>query len=249
MFILLHIDHEEVYCVSLVERLAGGLIVSCQAPDGDPLDGPDMMARMAKAAELGGAVGIRADGPGDIAAIRAGVALPIIGIYKIKDENTPVYITPTFASAQAVAKAGADIIAIDGTQRPRAGATSLQGLIEQIHAELHLPVMADVSTLDEGIQAARAGADIVATTLSGYTPYSRPPQHYEPDFELIRELAGSVSVPVIAEGRFTRPEHVEMAFDAGAYAVVVGTAITRPQWIVEQFAKKAQRHGIKPLAG
>lgn len=223
--------------MTVIDRLAGGLIVSCQAPEGDPLAHPECMAAMAKAAALAGAVGIRANGPADIRAIRAAVELPIIGIYKLRAPHSPVYITPTFQSAQAVSQAGADIIAIDATQRPRPDGSTLEVLIRRIHEELGLPVMADVSTLQEGILAAQAGADIVASTLSGYTENSPAPADGEPDLDLIRDLVRSVAVPVIAEGRFHRPELAAAALDRGAHAVVVGTAITRPQWIAEQFVR------------
>ncbi|HHV53976.1 MAG TPA: N-acetylmannosamine-6-phosphate 2-epimerase [Firmicutes bacterium] len=224
----------------------GGLIVSCQAPAGDPLHDPAIMAAMARAAELGGAVGIRANGPEDIAAIRKAVGLPIIGIFKQKLEGFPVYITPTLAAARAVVEAGADIVAIDATPRRRPGGWTAPELIDAIHRELKVPVMADISTFAEGLAAARAGADLVATTLSGYTEESltgaAPLQG--PDLDLVRQLASSVSVPVICEGRVHSPADLVAALEAGAFAVVVGTAITRPQWITEQFVLASrQRKG------
>jgi N-acylglucosamine-6-phosphate 2-epimerase len=217
----------------LITNLKNGLIVSCQAPEGTPLRGAAFMAAMAKAAEVGGAVGIRANGPGDIRAIKAAVPLPIIGIYKIRLPDFEPYITPTFEAAQEIAEAGADIIAVDATLRPHPGDISATELIGRIK-ELGLPVMADISTLDEGISAAEAGADIVATTMSGYTPYSA--QSDEPDFDLITELAAAVWVPIIAEGRLSTPEQARTALDLGAHAVVIGTAITRPDKITERFA-------------
>lgn len=195
------------------------------------------MSAMAKAAEMGGAAGIRANGPEDIRAIRESVRLVIIGIYKIQLPSYPVYITPTFESAREVAKAGADIIACDATLRERP--VPFEELVKMIHNELGLKVMADVSTKEEGLRAAEVGADLVATTLSGYTPYS--PQKKGPDIALIRELARSLQLPIVGEGRFRYPWQVRKAFQEGAYAVVVGNAITNPisitRWFCEYTAK------------
>lgn len=218
----------------LISALRGRLIVSCQAPEGTPLHGSVFMAAMARAAQIGGAVGIRANGPDDIRAIRAAVSLPIIGIYKIRDPEFEPYITPTFEAAKEIAEAGADIIALDATLRPHPKNLSAAELIAQIKT-LGLPVMADISTLEEGISAAEAGADIVATTMSGYTTYSR--RSDEPDFALIRELVASIKVPVIAEGRIQTPEQARQAIDLGAHAVVVGAAITRPDVITKRYVE------------
>jgi len=218
----------------LISALRGRLIVSCQAPEGTPLHGASFMAAMARAAQIGGAVGIRANGPDDIRAIKAAVPLPIIGIYKIRDPEFEPYITPTFEAAKEIAEAGAHIIAVDATLRPHPKNLSAAELIAQIKT-LGLPVMADISTLEEGIAAADAGADIVATTMSGYTPYSR--QSDEPDFALIEELSRAVEVPIIAEGRIQTPEQARQAIDLGAHAVVVGTAITRPDVITKRYVE------------
>jgi N-acylglucosamine-6-phosphate 2-epimerase len=215
----------------LVASIRGGLIVSCQALEDEPLHGADIMARMAVAAQQGGAVGIRANSPPDIQAIRAAVPLPLIGIYK--DGDTGVYITPTFRHAQAVAEAGADIIALDATARPRPDGTSLSDIIQRIHIELGKPVLADISTPEEAEAAQAAGADMVATTLAGYTPYS--PRQDGPDYQLITDLVGRMQVPVIAEGRISTPEEALRALRCGALAVVVGGAITRPQTITARF--------------
>lgn len=218
----------------IIQQLKGGLIVSCQAPEGTPLHGSAIMAAMAKAAEVGGAVGIRANGPDDIRAIRATVRLPIIGIYKIVMPGYDTYITPTLGAAKEVAEAGADIIAVDATDRPHPKELTAAELIAEIKT-LGLPVMADISTFEEGVSAAAAGADIVATTMSGYTPYS--PQIEGPDFELIRRLSEVIRVPIIAEGKIWTPEEARHALDEGAHAVVVGTAITRPHVVTERFVK------------
>jgi N-acylglucosamine-6-phosphate 2-epimerase len=219
----------------ILDGLKGGLIVSCQAQPGSPLRDSAIMVAMAKAAEVGGAVGIRANGPEDIAAIRAAVRLPIIGILKQDLRGFDVRITPTVEAAETVVAAGADILALDATQRPHPGGLPAGELIAACRRRFGLGVliMADVSTLAEGVAAAGAGADLVGTTLSGYTPYSR--QLAGPDFELIAELAGALRVPVIAEGRIATPEDARRALELGACAVVVGAAITQPEAITRRF--------------
>jgi len=216
------------------EIIPRGLVVSCQAREGEPLFGGELMARMAKCAFLGGAVGIRANSPPDIRAIRQNVNLPIIGIYKIKTPGFDVYITPDFKAAEKIAQAGADVIALDATARNRSGGETLEYLIKRIRDKLELPVMADCSTLEEGIQAQKLGADAVATTLAGYTSYSKSTPG--PDLELIKLLAQNLSVPVVGEGRYFDPKDVASALNCGAHCVVVGTAITRPQDITARFA-------------
>lgn len=228
------VDHGNV-----VEQLHGKLIVSCQARPGSPLHSPVFMAAMARAAQLAGAGGIRADGPQDIRAIRDATSLPIIGIYKRRDLDPEVYITPRFEDAKEAWEAGAEIIATDGTGRPRPGGGTLPALIRRMHEELPgCLVMADVSTVDEGLAAERAGADIVSTTLAGFTPWSA---HLPgPDLELVSSLVGLLGVPVIAEGRFWRPEEAAEALERGAHAVVVGTAITNPGAIARRFVVAMQ---------
>lgn len=214
---------------------AGCLVVSCQARADNPLHGAIHMAAMARAAAEGGALAIRANGPDDIAAIRAAVTLPIIGILKRFEDGVPVYITPDFDSARACAAAGADIIALDATARTRRGDPPSR-LIPRIKAELGLPVFADVATVQEGVAAAGWGADYVATTLSGYTVDTEARRQNGPDLALVSALAARVEVPVVAEGRYETPAQVSRAFDHGAHAVVVGTAITNPREITRRFA-------------
>jgi N-acylglucosamine-6-phosphate 2-epimerase len=221
---------------ALLERLKGGLIVSCQALPDEPLHGAGHMAAMARAAALGGAAGIRANGPQDIAAICLAVNLPIIGIEKAVLPGWEVYITPTLECAQNVALAGANIVALDATHRPHPDRLDLPERIHRIHRETGRPVMADIATLDEGLAAEAAGADLVATTLAGYT-VDRPTQP-GPDFDLIRQLAARLGVPLIAEGRIATPQQAAQALELGAFAVVVGSAITRPQWITQQFVRR-----------
>ncbi len=218
----------------ILTRIRHGLIVSCQARPDDALYGSEMMARMAQAARDGGAVGIRANSPPDIRAIKHSVALPIIGIYKKEYPGSDVYITPTMEEIRAVADAGADIIALDATLRPRPGNQTLDDIIATARKEYDVLLMADIATLEEGVNAAESGFDIVATTLGGYTDPSRISR--EPDLELVEQLAKSVTVPVIAEGRLNTPEQAAEAIRRGAWAVVVGTAITRPHVLTRRFA-------------
>lgn len=221
---------------ALLETLRGRLIVSCQAGPDEPLHGAHIMAAMARAAEMGGAAAIRANGPDDIRAIRAAVALPVIGIYKRLYAGSDVYITPTRADAAAVARAGAHMIALDGTPRPRPGGETLPTLVDYVHGALGLPVMADVSCLEDALYAQQAGADVLATTLAGYTAHGRPALA-GPDLAFVSELAASAALPVIAEGRFHEPAQAAEALARGALAVVVGGAITRPQEITRRFAQ------------
>ena len=206
--------------------------MSCQAPRGEAMHGSRFMAQMALAARQGGAVAIRADGGADIRAIRDAAGLPIIGIRKNLYPSSPVYITPTFDEAQEAVEAGADVVALDATARPRPRGAGLGALIQRIHQELDVPVMADVSTLEEGMAALSLGADAVATTLSGYLD---TPAVTGPNLELVSRLLEAVDIPVLAEGRYHTPEEAATALDLGAYGVVVGTAITRPHRIAERF--------------
>jgi N-acylglucosamine-6-phosphate 2-epimerase len=192
---------------------------------------------MARAAKAGGAVGIRTNDPPEIRGIKAAVDLPVIGIYKKHYPGSPVYITPTLAEVRAVVAAGADIVAVQLTHQPRPDGMSNGAFVAAIRREFPgLPIMADISTLEEGLDAARLGVDLVSTTMSGYTPYS--PQREEPDLDLVGALARQVAIPVVAEGRIKCPEQAAAAIRAGAYAVVVGTAITRPQVITAWFAAR-----------
>lgn len=225
----------------VLAQVQGGLIVSCQALPDEPLHGAQIMAAMARAARQGGALGIRANSPVDIAAIRAAVVLPIIGIEKVDVPGYPVYITPTLDHAVAVAQAGADMIALDATARPRPGGVDAAVLIQQVQRTTGKPVLADVATFDEGLAAWRAGADAVSTTLAGYTAEST--SQTEPDFALLTRLAEGLPIPVIAEGRINTPQLAARALELGAFAVVVGAAITRPQWITRQFVEGMKGKG------
>jgi N-acylglucosamine-6-phosphate 2-epimerase len=167
----------------------------------------------------------------DIRAVRDVVSVPLIGLWK--DGAEGVYITPTAAHARAVAEAGAEIVAIDATDRPRPDGRPLSDTVEAVH-QLGCLVMADVSTTTEGLAAAALGADLISTTLSGYTPYS--PQQPGPDLALVADLARRLDTPVLAEGRLHTPEEARSAIESGAWAVVVGGAITAPAAIATRFA-------------
>lgn len=226
----------------ILNQLRGQLIVSCQAPEESPMHGPRYMAAFAQCVLASGAAGIRANGPADVRAIRKITDVPIIGIYKQK-EQWPVYITPTLAAAQAVVRAGANIVAVDATHRARKGDLTPEALIQQIKGELGCLVMADIDILQEGVLAAKAGADIVATTMSGYTGRGdawrgvaqRSVATLGPDLKLLRALVKRVETPVICEGRVNTPADAAAAFAAGAFAVVVGTAITNPYEMTRRF--------------
>ena len=207
-----------------LEKLRGGLIVSCQAPPGSPLADPQIIAALALTAEQNGAVGVRINTPAHIAATKQRVNVPIIGIEKVESTESDVYITPTFAVACGVAESGADIVALDATRRPRPHGENLAELIRRVQAELHRAVMADIATFDEGLYAADCGATLVATTLCSYTMETRGAPL--PAFDLIERLAARLSVPIICEGGVATPADVQRAFDCGVFAVVVGTAIT-----------------------
>ena len=216
----------------MLTSLRGGLIVSCQSYPSEPLRNPEAMCLIAQSVALGGAVGIRAQGIRDIELIHETVHLPQIGLWKVGAEG--VFITPTLEHALAVAKAGAEIVAIDGTRRPRPDGLTLAATIAAIHYRTGALVMADAGSFDDGLAAQDAGADIVGTTLSGYT--GEIPKTTGPDVGLLSRLVAALSVPIFAEGRIHTPEQARAAIEVGAYAVVVGTAITHPTSITQWFA-------------
>ena len=208
--------------------LAGGLVVSCQALDGEPLHGPVHMSAMAQAALKAGAVGIRANGAEDIRAIRALTDRPIIGIKKFPLPDGRLFITPDAASAREVVEAGASIVALDCTHLRHPDDGEMAGLIEFIQDELGIPAMADCATLADAKRADRLGAAIVATTL---VPGDSP------DFALLGEILAAVGATVIAEGHFWQPEELVRALHMGTHAVVIGAAITDPNLITARFLR------------
>jgi len=215
-----------------------GLIVSAQALDGNPFRNSEALALMAEAAELGGAVAIRANGVEDISAMRKRVTIPIIGIDKRKDSSGRTIITPDFEGAQRIYEAGASIIALDATFYPSDITENRKELIKRIHEELGIPVMADISTFEEARCAAEMGVDAVSTTLAGYVPGAlhSDDELYVPDFSLLSEIV-SAKLPckVVAEGRVWSGEDLKEAFNIGADAVVIGKAITNPMAITRYY--------------
>ena len=214
-----------------MNALRGRLIVSCQAPVDDPFSEPALLALFAQAALRGGAAAIRTEGPEAVRAIKAATHVPVIGLRKLLMPDGKIMITPTNEDARLLAAAGADIIAIDCTARGQK-----HGALERlrwIQSNLRVPVWADIATVDEAIAAAQAGADAVLSTLRGYTAETANVSAFEASF--IAELVGAVNVPVIAEGRIITIEDASAALAAGAFSVVVGTAITRPDEITRRF--------------
>ena len=197
------------------------------------------MSAIARAAELGGATGIRVEGPADIRAVKDAVGVPVIGLIKRDVPGSPVRITPSLDDARAARDAGADVVAVDATLRLRPDGMTTHDFVAALAAELEPPLLADVDSLDAGRAARAAGADAVATTLSGYTGDGGAPE--EPDLELVERLASELDCPVLAEGRYSTPADVAAAFDAGAFAVVVGTAITDPTALTRRLAEAAAR--------
>lgn len=223
--------------MTIIGRLAHGLVVSCQAYPGEPMRHPETMTQIAEAAVIGGAVGLRAQGLDDIATIVARTSVPLIGLWKDGDDD--VFITPTLAHARAVRDAGAHIVALDGTRRPRPDGLTLAETVEQLRADGPVVVMADCGSLDDALAARDAGADIIGTTLAGYT--GERARTDGPDLEFLEQIVGRFpDVPVIAEGRVHTPAQARAALDTGAHSVVVGTAITHPTtitgWFVDALA-------------
>ena len=226
----------------IIDKIKGTVVVSVQAMPYEPLYLEKCMVAMMKSVVNGGAGALRVAGVRDIKNAKSLFNIPVIGI--TKPESIPnnykeiVYITPTIKDVLDVIHAGADIVAFDGTQRKRPHNEKIKDLIKYIHINKRV-AMADISTLDEGIKAQEAGADILSTTLAGYTLESASSPSKTPDFELLEELVHHTDLPVILEGRIWEPEEVNRAFDIGAHAVVIGSAITRPQLITKRFVFRA----------
>lgn len=223
---------------AFLQTVRGRLLVSCQAASGDPFDEPGCMARFALAAVNGGAAGIRANGPRDIRAIRQAVSVPIIGIDKRVASDGRVLITPDFDHARALAEAGADLIAVDCTRRGQQYGALAR--VARLRREMDRIVVADIATEEEAIAAVQAGAQIVLSTMRGYTDETAHLLEFDPTF--ISSLVQCAGVPVIAEGRIHHPAQARAAMDAGASAVIVGTAISRPAAITRWFANALREH-------
>lgn len=217
----------------LLAPLEGSLIVSCQAYPGEPMRDPRTMAQVAAAVEAGGARAVRAQGLEDIRAVRAAVDVPVIGIWK--DGTEGVFITPTLEHCRAVIEAGADILALDGTDRPRPDGRTLAQTVTAVREVFDGPLMADCDSVESALAAADLGIELIGTTLAGYT--DARPRTDGPDLELLDELAGRLPATsvLVAEGRVHTPAQAAAARAAGAYAVVVGTAITHPTTLTTWF--------------
>jgi len=216
---------------SFLDQVQGGLIVSCQAPDGSPLHGKGLMAVMAQAAEDGGAVAIRAEGLADIRSIKAAVSIPVLGLIKRKSEGSPVIITPLIQDVIDLIEAGADMIAVDATLRERLDGSQGPDFVAAAR-QLGIPILADVDHVGAALASEKNGADAVSSTLAGYTSSPTPKI---PDIDLVAQCASQCLIPVIAEGRYYTPADVSKAFKAGAWSVCVGGAITDPWLSTKRF--------------
>jgi N-acylglucosamine-6-phosphate 2-epimerase len=208
-----------------MKQLKSSLIVSCQAPVNSPLHNPEIIATIAQACVNNGAKGLRIDTPSHIQAVKKLLPdIPVIGLWKQTGLNSSVYITPRFADAVSVSEAGADIIAIDATQRNRPNNETMPEIIAQIKQKLGKLVMADIDTVENAIASSVAGADFIGTTLYGYTEETS--NLIPPNFDFLEELITKIDKPIICEGGIKTPEEAKKAIDLGAFCVVVGTAIT-----------------------
>jgi N-acylglucosamine-6-phosphate 2-epimerase len=221
---------------AVLNKLRGGLVVSCQALPTEPLYGSKIMARMALAAKEGGTAGIRANSPEDIAEIKRTVDLPIIGLSKVNYPDSDVYITPTMKEVDELVEVGAEIIALDATKRLRPGRQTLADFFTEVKKKYPDRIfMADTSCYKEGVTAKELGFDIVSTALSGYTEYTKKTKL--PNFALMKQYVETLGLPVAAEGGIWTPEDLQTAFRLGVWTAVVGTAITRPREITRRFVE------------
>jgi N-acylglucosamine-6-phosphate 2-epimerase len=227
----------------LFQKIKGQVIVSCQAVVGEPLyvEEKSIMYLMARAAKRAGTPAIRTSSIRDVIAIKEETGLPVIGLVKVQYEGFESYITPTMKEVDDLVAAGADIIAMDCTNQKRGDGKTISEFIREVREKYPQAIlMADISTYEEGINAWKQGMDLVGTTMSGYTSYS--PKLEGPDYELVRRLAAELPIPVIGEGRVHYPEQAVEMLKAGAFAVVVGGAITRPLEIAQRFIRTVDRY-------
>jgi N-acylglucosamine-6-phosphate 2-epimerase len=212
-----------------------GLIVSCHGDEKEPFHSIELLLAYAKAAELGGAIALRLEGAANVERIRKQTALPIIAFAKGSYADQSELITPELSDIERLLGAGADIVALDVTQRKRPNGLDGFDFLEEARKRFPQPLWADCSIFREGVRAAELGVDYVATTLSGHTPDTEQADYKSPDLEFLHGLSGSLTIPVIAEGRIWTPEDAAQCMAMGAYAVVVGSAITRPRLITQMF--------------
>ena len=226
----------------MIESIRKHLIVSCQSLKDEPLYSSFIMSKMALAAQMGGAKGIRANSVDDITEIKRTVNLPIIGIIKKDYDDSDVYITPTISEVDDLVKTGCEIIAMDATSSLRPNNIPLDIFFKQVREKYSNQLfMADCSTIEEAINADKLGFDFIGTTLVGYTSQSHKDRIEAEDFKIIREIIKNVSHPVIAEGNIDTPEKARRVLDLGCYSVVVGSIITRPQVITKRFTDMIER--------
>lgn len=225
----------------ILDKIHGQMIISCQALEGEPLyvEEESVMYLMARAAKRAGTPAIRTNSVRDVIAIKKETGLPVIGLIKIQYPGYESYITPTMKEIDELVEAGADVVALDCTMRKRGDGTTINEFLAQIREKYpDIILMADISNYEEGINAWKCGVDIVGTTMSGYTAYTI--QKDGPDYELMRRLSQDIDIPVIGEGKIHSPEQAVEALSTGAWAIVVGGAITRPLEIAQRFMKAIQ---------
>lgn len=224
----------------IISNLKHGLIVSCQAELDSPFNSPEGVTMFAKSAVAGGTAGIRSEGIEKIKMILESVDVPVIGLIKSKFDDGSVKITGSFSDVDELSVIGCPIIAIDGTFRKRDGLTGPE-FIHRIKSAFDVLIMADIAKEDEALECEQAGADLISTTLNGYTPDTVNDKIHSPNFELVKTLVKKNKEPIIAEGRINSPEAAKRMIELGAFAVVVGTAITRPHiitsWYVDAIKK------------
>ena len=229
---------------AMMNAIKGKMIISCQAVEGEPLyvEEKSIMYLMARAAKMAGTPAIRTSSIRDVVAIKEETGLPVIGLIKIQYDGFESYITPTMKEVDELVAVGSDVVALDCTHRVRGDGKTVEEFVREVRAKYpDVPLMADISTYEEGMAAAEWGVDIVGTTMSGYTAYS--PKVDGPDYELMRRLAKDCPVPVIGEGKIHTPDQAVEALDTGVWAIVVGGAITRPLEIARRFMDKIEKRG------
>ncbi|WP_169082792.1 N-acetylmannosamine-6-phosphate 2-epimerase [Paenibacillus sp. PL91] len=225
----------------MMEQISGGLVVSCQALEHEPLHSSFIMSKLALAAKLGGAAGIRANSKADIIAIKQEVSLPVIGIVKRDYADSAVFITATKKEIDELLESGCEMIAMDSTKRDRPNGETLAELVAYCREKNPaILLMADISTVEEAELAQQLGFDCVSTTLHGYTPYTSATKLYDHDFAFLKSVLQAIQIPVIAEGNVLTPEMYKRCLELGAASVVVGGAITRPMEITARFVAAAK---------
>lgn len=228
----------------LIKQLMGGMIVSCQTEGEDPFNtNPEYMALFARAAEMGGAIGIRTQGIEKLKAIKMATKLPVIGLLKSQFPDGTVCITGSFNEVEQLIAAGSDIVAIDGTFRKREGLSGPE-FIKEVKLRFGCIVLADIATYAEAKACEKAGADCVSTALNGYTPDTLQ-FHDGPNYDVLKECVEGLNIPVFAEGRYNTPAEAGKAMGLNAYAVISGTAITRPRVITQWFVNEIKKANNK----